>query len=158
MTAAPNTKTHGLIGTWKMISNRIRMEDTGEEFDLFGANPRGVITFAPNGRMTAILTTAHRPAPVSDTDFRAIVMSMSAYAGRFAIEDDRVVIEPDVSWVPFQRQIRYFELDGDRLTLRTPLQEIPIHPGRLIRNTIIWEREGPARSKLHRIANGAGAS
>ena len=140
MTAA-NPKTHGLIGTWKMISNRIRMEDTSEELDLFGAHPRGVITFATNGRMTAILTTADRPAPVSDADFRAIVMGMSAYAGRFAIEGDRVVIDPDVSWVPFQRQTRYFELDGDRLTLRTPLQEIPIHPGRLIRNKIIWERE-----------------
>jgi hypothetical protein len=91
--------------------------------------------------MTAILTTAERSAPVSDADFRAIVMGMSAYAGRFAIEDDHVVIDPDVSWVPFQRQIRYFELDGDRLTLRTPLQEIPIHPGRLVHNTIVWERE-----------------
>ena len=138
---ASNTKPHGLIGTWKLISNRIMMEDTGEELDLFGTNPRGVITFAPNGRMTAILTTAERPAPVSDADFRAIVMGMSAYAGRFTIQDDHVLIDPDVAWVPFQRQIRYFELDGDRLTLRTPLQEIPIHPGRLIRNTIVWERE-----------------
>jgi hypothetical protein len=45
------SNAHGLFGTWKLVSNRIRMEDSGEEFDLFGANPRGVITFAPNGRI-----------------------------------------------------------------------------------------------------------
>lgn len=138
---ASNANPHGLFGTWKLISNRIRMEDTGEELDLFGADPRGVITFSPNGRMTAILTTAERPSPVSDADFRAIVMGMSAYSGRFTIDNDRVVIDPDIAWVPFARQIRYFELDGDCLTLRTPIQEIPLHPGRLIRNTIVWKRE-----------------
>jgi hypothetical protein len=136
-----NAKTHPLHGTWKLISNRVRMEDTGEESDLLGPNPRGVITFASNGRMTAILTTAERPSAVSDADCRAIVMGMSAYAGRYIIREDQVVIEPDVAWMPFGRQVRYFELDGDRLTLRTPIQEIPLHPGRLISNTIIWERE-----------------
>jgi hypothetical protein len=130
-----------LFGTWKLISNRIRMEDTGEEFDLFGANPRGIITFARNGRMTAILTTAERPPPASEADFKALIMGMSAYAGRFVVQDDQVVIDPDVMWLPYSRQIRYFELDGDRLTLRTPVQELPIRPGRLLRNTIIWERE-----------------
>jgi hypothetical protein len=135
------SNSHGLFGTWKLISNRIRMEDTGEEFDLFGENPRGVITFAPNRRMTAILTTAERPSPVSEKDLRAIVMGMSAYAGRYAIQDDHLVINPDVAWLPYPRQIRYFELDGDRLTLRTPVQELPIRPGRLLRNTIVWARE-----------------
>lgn len=138
---ASNARADGLFGTWKLISNRIRMEDTGEEFDLFGPNPRGVITFAPNGRMTAILTTAERPAPVGEADFKALMMGMSAYAGRFTIQDDHVVIEPDVMWLPYRRQIRFFELEGDRLTLRTPVQELPIRPGRLLRNTIVWERE-----------------
>jgi hypothetical protein len=138
---ASETKSHGLFGTWKLISNRIRMEDTGEELDLFGANPRGVIIFAPHGRMTALLTTAERPLPVNDADYKAIVMGMSAYSGHYTIHGDHVVIDPDIAWMPYQRQIRYFELNGDRLTLRTPVQEIPIRPGRLIRNTIVWERE-----------------
>ncbi len=133
--------THGLFGTWKLITNRIRMEDTGEEFDLFGANPRGVITFAPNGRMTVIITTSERSSPVSDEDFRAIVMGMCAYAGGFTVHDDHVVIDPDVAWLPYARQIRYFKLDGDRLTLWTPIQELPIIPGRMVRNTIAWDRE-----------------
>ena len=60
-----NQKSHGLFGTWKLISNRIRMEDTGEELDLLGTNPRGVITFAPTGRMIALLTTAERPTPTA---------------------------------------------------------------------------------------------
>jgi hypothetical protein len=51
---ASNANSHGLFGTWKLISNRIRMEDTGDELDLFGADPRGV------RRMTAILTTAEQ--------------------------------------------------------------------------------------------------
>jgi hypothetical protein len=79
--------------------------------------------------------------PASEADFKALIMGMSAYAGRFVVQDDQVVIDPDVMWLPYSRQIRYFELDGDRLTLRTPVQELPIRPGRLLRNTIIWERE-----------------
>jgi hypothetical protein len=138
MTVSPS---HGLLGTWKLISNRIRVEDTGEEFDLFGANPRGVIVFAAHGRMTVIITTAERASPVSDADFRSLVMGMCAYSGRFTIHDDHVVIDSDVAWLPYPRQIRYFELDGDRLTLPTPIQELPILPGRVVRNTIIWERE-----------------
>jgi len=54
---------------------------------------------------------------------------------------DHVIIDPDVMWLPYARQIRYFELEGDCLTLRTPVQELPIRPGRLLRNTIVWERE-----------------
>ena len=130
----------GLTGTWKMLSNRVKMEDTAEEFDLFGSNPRGIITFASNGRMTVIITAAEPPAPVSEADCKMIVMGMCAYSGRYTINDDHVIIDPDVAW-PYQRQIRYFELDGDRLTLRTPVQEIPLCPGRLTRNTIVWERE-----------------
>jgi hypothetical protein len=138
---ASMANAHGLFGTWKLISNRVRTEDTGEEFDLFGANPRGVITFTPSGRVTVIITTADRPSPVSDADFKAIVMGMSAYSGRFTLHHDHVVIDADVAWLPYPRQIRYFQLDGDRLTLRTPVQELPIFPGRMIRNTIVWERE-----------------
>src|SRR5690242_12498904 len=102
---ASNARGDGLLGTRKPVPDRIRMEDSGEEFDLFGANPRGVITFAPNGRMTAILTTAERPAPAGEADFKALMMGMSAYAGRFMIQDDHVVIEPDVMWLPYARQI-----------------------------------------------------
>ena len=138
---ASKANAQGLFGAWKLISNRTRLEDTGEEFDLFGVDPRGVITFAPNGRMTVIITTAERPSPVSDADCRTIVMGMCAYSGRFTIHDDHVVIDADVAWLPHPRQIRYFELDGDRLTLRTPVQELPIRPGRLLRNTIVWGRE-----------------
>jgi hypothetical protein len=103
--------------------------------------PEGVITFAPNGRMTAILTTAERGSPAGEADFKALIMGMSAYAGRFTIHDDHLVIDPDVMWLPYAKQIRYFELREDRLTLRTPVQELPIRPGRLLRNTIIWKRE-----------------
>jgi hypothetical protein len=88
-----------------------------------------------------ILTTADRPSPVSDADFEAIVMGMRAYACRFTVHDNHVVIGPDVMWLPYARQIRYFEPEGDRLTLRTPVQELPIRPDSLLCNTIVWERE-----------------
>ena len=90
----------GLFGTWQLISNRIRMEDTGEEFDLFGVDPRGVITFAPNGRVTVIITTAERPSPVSDADCRMIVMGMCAYSGRFTIRKVILVAIPRVPSEP----------------------------------------------------------
>jgi hypothetical protein len=47
----------GLLGTWRLESLRLRMEDTGEVVEPFGPDPRGSIIFTPDGRMMTCAAT-----------------------------------------------------------------------------------------------------
>jgi hypothetical protein len=63
----------------------------------------------------------------------------------FRVERGRVVIKLDVTWHPGwegSEQERSFALEGDRLTLATPVQSHPSMPGRRHRATFTWTREG----------------
>jgi len=61
-------------------------------------------------------------------------------ARRYEVDDDRVVHHIEVSlfpnWVEVKQE-RMFELNGDRLTLSTPLMLVG---GRQLSTHLIWER------------------
>ena len=74
----------------------------------------------------------------------ALFNGMTAYTGRFRVEGERVVVAVDAAWHPAREggdQVRSFELDGDRLTLRTGVQEHSQSPGRRFVGTFTWARE-----------------
>src|SRR3954469_17757908 len=43
-----------LIGTWRLISAYIIIQETGERTEIFGSDPHGCIIVAPGGRMMAL--------------------------------------------------------------------------------------------------------
>ncbi len=64
---------------------------------------------------------------------------------RFRVEGDRVTISVDGAWSEVYRaeeQVRFFAVEGDRLTIRTPEQPSGVAPGRTIVSTLVFEREG----------------
>lgn len=134
----------GLLGSWKLISAPVRMEDTGEVIEPLGPDPRGYVIFAPNGRMMVILTAGGRSPPANDTESAALFHAMTAYTGRFEVHQNRVLFKIDAAWQPAWENtelLRFFELEGDKLTVRTAVQEHPAYPGRKLRSVLTWTRD-----------------
>jgi Lipocalin-like domain len=135
-----------LNGVWRLVSAQVRMEDTGETVDVHGPDPVGYAIFEPGGRVMFLITPAGRARARDDAAAAAHLRGMTAYTGRYRIEGDQVVTAVDAAWLPGwenSEQRRYFELAGDTLTLKTPVQEHPSHPGRKHRGVFAWVREGP---------------
>ena len=133
-----------MLGVWRLVSAQVRNEDTGEVRDLHGPDPRGFAVFSPERRVSIVITASGRTPPTSDADTAALFRGISAYTGRFTVEGNRVATEVDAAWHPAwegTRQPRFYELDGDRLTLRTDVQDHPSFPGWRLRGVIAWVRD-----------------
>jgi hypothetical protein len=68
---------------------------------------------------------------------------MVAYTGRVKMEAGRFVTTVDLAMNPAVRgeQVRFFELTGDRLSIRTPEQTLAAFGNRLLVADLIWARE-----------------
>jgi hypothetical protein len=65
-------------------------------------------------------------------------------ADPFTIEDDKFTTKVDISWnelLTGQDQVRFFQLQGDKLTIRTAEQTSAVCPGKKVVGTLTWERE-----------------
>ena len=118
---------NALVGTWQLKSFSLIVVDTKETSRPYGENPTGYIQFSPGGHMVMFLAAGglKPPASGSYTDaeradvHRGIV---GAYAGTYAVEGNKVTYHVLTSWRPEwigRDQIRYFEIDGTKLTIKT---------------------------------------
>jgi len=57
----------------------------------------------------------------------------------------QLITTVDLAWNPTfgGEQRRFYTIDGNRLTIRTPEQTIPMFPGRLMVGELVWVREHP---------------
>jgi hypothetical protein len=116
-----------LVGTWQLTGFSLTVVDTKETSRPYGDNPTGYIQFSPGGHMVMFLASGELKPPVSKayTDaeradvHRAIV---GAYAGTYIVEGNTVTYHVLTSWRPEwigHDQVRYFETNGQDLTIRT---------------------------------------
>jgi len=122
-----------LLGTWKVKSFVRQDVATGERRPALGEHPEGYLGYASDGRMYALFVAGARVVPAGDqpTDAERVQLykSMLAYAGTYTIAGDKVVNHIDVAWNNARLgsdQVRFFKLDGDRLTLTTERNKSPI--------------------------------
>lgn len=116
-----------LVGVWRLVSFRERRD--GGLVDVFGRDPQGCITYAVEGRMSALLADPRRPklkgewSAIPDAAKAANYDGLVAYAGAYSLEGDRVIHHVDICWIPNwegRDLVRMFSFDGpDRLILRT---------------------------------------
>jgi len=133
-----------LIGSWRLLSAAVTMSDTKERIEAFGPTPVGKMILSANGRIMVLFTPANRQRPETEADKAKLFDFMTAYTGRVRVDgSDRFVTTIDLASNPgFEgEQVRYFTLDGNRLTLRTPEQTDPLHGDRLFIDDFVWIRE-----------------
>src|SRR5262245_2091164 len=134
-----------LAGTWKVVS-LITKFDGGDAVEPFGPNPKGRLVLTPEGQWIIILTGAYRGPAKNLEEKAALLDSMLAYSGKYTIEENRMTIRVDMSWNeiysgPNQNQTRFFSIEGDKLTIRSPEMVSAVRPGQKAVATLTLERE-----------------
>lgn len=124
-----------LLGSWKLVSNQLKLSDTAEVVDLYGPDPSGFLLFHPCGRMMTVITPSGARNRLGFT---------GGYTGMYRVRGDTLFVQVDVATHPSQagtEQMRLIRLSGDSLTLITPEQAFGQYGGRVGIGTIVWERE-----------------
>ncbi len=132
-----------LAGSWKLNSWTIQVIG-GDATEPFGPNPKGRAVFAADGYVTFVIVAANRKPATSNEESAALLKSLLAYSGKFIIEGDKFTTNVDLSWneiLTGTAQVRFFKLEGDKLSLRTPEQASAVYPGKKVVGTLTWERE-----------------
>ena len=135
-----------LAGTWKVVSLLTKF-DGGDIVEPFGPNPKGRLVLTPEGVWIIILTGANNRGPAKNLEEKgALLDSMLAYSGKYTIEGNRMTIGVDMSWNEIysganQNQTRFFNIEGDKLIIRSPEIVSAVRPGQKAVATLLLERE-----------------
>ena len=136
-----------LFGSWLLESFAFEDLRTGERTHPLGEQPSGVISFQPDGRFFALMTAGTVEPPISELEQAAAFRRMIAYSGPYRLEDpDRLITTVDISWFPSwlgTEQIRFFNLKGDELWVRSAPLTMPTPTGEETRVSaqVVWRRE-----------------
>ena len=124
------------------------MRRNPESPPLLGEHPHGFLGYSSDGRMYAILVNDDRIKPREEAPNEERVKlhkSMIAYAGTYTIDGGKVTHHVDISWNGARTgtdQVRFYELKGDTLTIRTEPNKSPVDDregvGILIWETVKW--------------------
>jgi hypothetical protein len=134
-----------LHGSWRLVSFETERQDTGERTQPWGADPRGALVFGADGRLMVLVTAGTREPGTTDDKTAALFRTLMAYTGRYRIDGDKFVTTIDASWNDAwngSEQERFFQLDGDRLEVRTAWMPNPLAPGNPMgRGILVFRRE-----------------
>lgn len=134
-----------LVGAWKMVSCSAEVEGESEPRYPVGRSPNGFVVITANHRIIALVTAGDKRQPASnDAEAAALLRSLIGYSGRFEIDEEKFVTTPDVtasgSYVG-EKQVRYYKVEGDKLTIRSGVQQGGLFPGKKTRSTNVFVRE-----------------
>ena len=144
-----NDAATGFVGTWRLGDSYSEGPDGRTSLPL-GDGVLGRINYDRAGNMAAQLMSAGRerfshrnPAEVSDAEYRVAFQTYTSYFGTYTVDPAAGTVTHHVEgasvpgW-PGQDQLRYYELDGDTLTLRTPpMRDLE---GNKAVHTLVWHR------------------
>jgi hypothetical protein len=117
-----------LYGGWRVVSTVVTVEGEGEQ----AIPSTGYLVFTPEHRISAIVGRPGRHPATSEVEELALARSLMAYTGRFDLKEDHYVAHLDMSSTQLaldEPQIRYFTIDGDRLTISMPMKPSTVRPG-----------------------------
>lgn len=138
-----------LLGAWMLISVETQLPN-GDIVRAFGDNPQGLIVYTESGHMTAQLNMPDRPIIASNDQQTATEEEASlsfktyiAYHGTYGLDPENSRVLHHVEGSMFRNwegdaQERFYEINGNRVTLRTP----PVQWGELgtVVTELVWEK------------------
>ena len=144
-----NSECERLYGTWRLVSDVRQDVETGARTDNFGKHPQGYLSYARDGRMSAIEVAENRPKPtdlskVGDADRAALFKTLLAYAGTFSFDGKVVTHHVDISWNnnwTGTDQVRNVRLEGRMLYITTNVQPSAFD-GKPSIGILTWEKVG----------------
>jgi len=135
-----------LAGTWNLVSFYAQ-DSTGQISYPFGKKAQGRLIYEPNGRLAVQLMDPDRPRfasgdllLTSEAEVRAAFDGYAAYYGTYSVDQGERLIVHHVeaahipNWVGTD-QVRHFEFQGSRLTLKGDLER-----GGQAVVSLVWER------------------
>ncbi len=134
-----------IAGVWRLKFYSRKFLDTGEiKNDML---PNAYIMYSPGGYMMSITLEENRPPPAGPvlTDEERIALFktiVSAYAGTYSVEGDKVTHQVEMSWNEAwtgTRQVRRYSVAENTLTLETTPRTAGADNREFI-NTLTWER------------------
>jgi hypothetical protein len=135
-----------IVGTWRMLSWKRILVESGAESDALGPNPFGYINYSPDGRIMVFVLKSGRPkpkaSPPTPEEKLALFDTLFAYVGSYRVEADRVVHQLDGSWNELwtgTTQTRLLSFEEGRLIYTTPETVDPMD-GKLCTYRVEFER------------------
>jgi hypothetical protein len=136
------------VGAWRLVSYSA-VPSSGETIYPMGPNACGCIIYEAGGRMAVQIGNPDRaafasgdPHAATDAEARSAFRGYLAYFGSYTVDAGRGVVvhhlemSLDPNWIGVD-QVRYFSLQGGRLTLKTPLMVM----GGVERvSSLVWEK------------------
>ena len=133
-----------VVGTWRLTSWLIQVVGEQQVTEPLGPNPRGRLVITSDGYMSAIIAAANRKPATNNDERAALLNSLLAYTGKYVVEGDKITIKVDISWnelLTGQDQVRFINVEGNKLSIRTAEQVSAVYPGKKVVGTLVWERE-----------------
>jgi hypothetical protein len=117
-----------MIGTWKLVSQEVEIQATGEKAPALGRSPVGYAILTADGRFMTVITADGRKPPATVQERADLLNSMVAYTGKYRLKGDKWVTTVDAAWNPEwagTEQTRFFKLEGNRLEVVSQWRVLP---------------------------------
>jgi len=141
-TVPARAEDNPLVGTWRLVS-----VDTKEVVKAFGGHGTGFSTYTADGRYSSLMMDSTRPAPANfmatDPEAISLYRTMSAYAGSYRVEGNKIVLHFDITWNQIENgedTTRLFKVEGDRLMVTSPPQKNSFLNTQMVSARTVWER------------------
>lgn len=141
-------ETNGLAGTWELVSWTATADDGVTTFP-FGKDARGQLIYGRDGRMSLQLMRSDRAgysdmAAGTDAELAAAMRGYFGCFGTYVVNVEEQLVTHTLEgatnpgWVG-KDQVRFWELEGDRLILRTAPMATNVTSARS-RHELTWRR------------------
>jgi hypothetical protein len=129
-----------LLGTYRLVKNDVRLD--GEPVQPMGSSQHGYLVITP--KVLLLLYTADVRKPGTTPEAKVgLYDSMSAYAGAYRVEGDKLIVAVDTSWNQVwagSDQTRTIELKANRLSLIGAPQRSSTQAGKTLTSRSEWQR------------------